>query len=100
MAESDALIVGSGAEPNRSATIVELADLPETNVIPLAGVVADRLLEGEIFFAAKEKQVADRRLDVGARKDRVFGYFDVAPDAQRGGRIPLRGLHDPFDLLL
>ena len=40
--------------------------------------VAHRLLKCQIFLATKQKQVADRRLVVGAREDRVFGDFDVA----------------------
>src|SRR6476619_3092353 len=77
-AQADALVVGSGADPNGPAVVVRLIGLPKPDVIALSRVVADRLLESQIFLTTEEKQITYRRVNVRTGQHRVFRDFEVA----------------------
>ena len=59
------------------------------DVVALAGVVADRLLERQVFLATEQEEIADGGFVVRARQHRIFGDLQVAlqTQARRPGTI-------------
>src|SRR5262245_42930833 len=63
-------------------------------------VVARRLLKRQIFLAAKQIEVADRRLVVCSLQYRIFGDANIAPDAKWICREPAGRQHDCVHIIL
>ena len=54
LAQANALVVRSSANPNWPALVVNFFNSPEANMIPLARVAADRLLKRQVFLTSEE----------------------------------------------
>ena len=63
-----------------------------------AGVIADRLFEGKVLFAAPKEEAADRCLFVRPAENRRLGDFHIAAQAQGIGWEPTGPFHNPFQL--
>ena len=67
-------------------------------MVAVTRIVADRLLESEVFLAPEEKQPADRGIVVRPLEDRVGADPEIAFQSERVGRVPLGRLHDRLHL--
>ncbi len=85
-------VEGSRTDPDRASSVPALV-LPETDMMALARTVPDGLLEGEVLFAAVEKERAYRRVDVGMAKDGIDGDAQAAVQGDRIRRVPAGGFH-------
>lgn len=92
VAEADAFVERGGAEPD-FFPLAEAVPFPEAHMVAVAGAVADRQLEGEVFFAAEQKQIAHRRLVVGAMEEGVNDDADAGIESDGVGGKPSSGRH-------
>ena|ERR1700756_3152778 len=93
VAESDAAIEGNCAQPVRLAQVPLRGHAPKPHMMTLASIVTYRLFKGKVLPPAEKKQVADRRLVVGAMKDRALHDAHAALQGDRICRIPTGSQH-------
>ncbi len=98
MAQANAFVVCCRSNPGRAAIRVNLLRLPEPDVVPLPRVGADRLFEGQVFFAPPQVQVTDRGIVIRTFEDRGGGNFQTATQGEWVGGVPLGRQQDPDDL--
>ena len=94
-----AFIERRGSKPKRATLGIQLSRAPKPNVMPLTGIIADRLLKRFIFFASPQVQIAYRCIFVGAAEDGVGGDFKVSLQAKRIRWIPTTILQDRRQLV-
>ena len=87
MAQTDTLVERRRAEPHLSP-VLEMIPAPEPNVIPLARVVPNRLLEGKVLPATEELKVAHWSVVVGPAEHPVRRDADTTAERDRVGRVP------------
>ena len=58
--EADPLVVDGRANPFRATIVAQFIALPKTYVMPMPGIIADRLLKSDVFLASIQIQTADR----------------------------------------
>src|ERR1700722_17971131 len=68
-------------------------------MVALAGIVSDGFLEGQVFFASEEKQIAYRRLDVRPVENRTFRDSQTALQSDRIRRIPTGRQHRGYQVI-
>ena len=90
------------AEPSHAVRPWEspLGVRAEADVVSLARVVADRLLEGKVLLATKEVLATDRRGVVGAFQHARLGDFETTPERERVGGVPVCLHHGPLEAFL
>jgi hypothetical protein len=69
-------------------------------MVAVAGVVADRFLEGEVLFASEHEQAADRRIDIGSVSQNAPCDADAGLEGDWIGGIPTRSEQGTDKLLL
>jgi hypothetical protein len=99
LAQSDPFIKAGRTDPDWPAAGIASVHLPKADMMAMPGAVADLLLEGEIFLAAKEEQVADRRVRIGPAEHGRHSDFEITSYPESRGRRPFRGRHRPQEFL-
>ena len=99
VAEADAPVKRRGPDPEWHAGPAQLDGLPEPDMMPVASVLANRFLEGEILTPPEHEQVADRCVFVGPVEQHATGDANAGPQGHRVGGSPA-GIEHRIDNLL
>src|SRR3982075_4557853 len=85
-------------EPDRSAVVSFFKNQPQTDVVPLVGAPAIRLLESELLLFALIIKRADRRIVVWPGKHHAADALDTRRQCNWDGRKTAGRVHSAKDI--